>query len=63
MLRADAVLGRELDVDRVELTIQAVHDGEVSPYLLEGMNVGDPIEIRGPAGQSPWYRCSRHGSP
>ncbi|SNS61728.1 Ferredoxin-NADP reductase [Asanoa hainanensis] len=38
------------DGDRVELTIQAVHDGEVSPYLLEGMNVGDPIEIRGPIG-------------
>ncbi|WP_203706204.1 ferredoxin reductase [Asanoa iriomotensis] len=36
--------------DRIELTIQRVHDGEVSPYLLEGLGVGDPIEIRGPIG-------------
>ncbi|GIF47433.1 ferredoxin-NADP reductase [Asanoa ferruginea] len=38
------------DGNRVELTVQRVHDGEVSPYLLEGMNIGDPIEIRGPIG-------------
>jgi ferredoxin-NADP reductase len=38
------------DGNRVELTVQRVPDGEVSPYLLEGMSVGDPIEIRGPIG-------------
>ena len=36
--------------DRVELTIQRVHDGEVSPYLLEGLQVGDPVGLRGPIG-------------
>jgi ferredoxin-NADP reductase len=36
--------------DRVELTIEELHDGEVSPYLAEGVSVGDPLEVRGPIG-------------
>jgi ferredoxin-NADP reductase len=36
--------------DRVELTVQQVPDGEVSPYLGEVFSVGDQIEIRGPVG-------------
>jgi ferredoxin-NADP reductase len=36
--------------DRVELTIQRVPDGEVSPYLTELFAIGDPVEIRGPVG-------------
>ena len=36
--------------DRVELTVQRVPDGEVSPYLIDGLAVGDPVEIRGPVG-------------
>jgi ferredoxin-NADP reductase len=35
---------------RVELTVQRVPDGEVSPYLTEVFTVGDPVEIRGPVG-------------
>jgi ferredoxin-NADP reductase len=35
---------------RVELTIEELHDGEVSPYLAEGISVGDPLEVRGPIG-------------
>jgi ferredoxin-NADP reductase len=38
------------DGDRVELTIQAVPDGEVSPYLTEVLSPGDPVELRGPVG-------------
>jgi ferredoxin-NADP reductase len=38
------------DGDRVELTVQRVADGEVSPYLTEVFAVGDPVEIRGPVG-------------
>jgi ferredoxin-NADP reductase len=38
------------DGDRVELTVQRVPDGEVSPYLIETLAIGDPIEIRGPVG-------------
>jgi ferredoxin-NADP reductase len=38
------------DGDRVELTVQRVVDGEVSPYLAEVFRVGDPVELRGPVG-------------
>lgn len=36
--------------DLVELTVQAVADGEVSPFLGGELAIGDPIEIRGPVG-------------
>ena len=35
--------------DRIELTVQRVPDGEVSPYLVE-VPAGDPVEVRGPVG-------------
>jgi ferredoxin-NADP reductase len=38
------------DGHRVEMTVQRVPDGEVSPYLAEVLSVGDPVEIRGPVG-------------
>jgi ferredoxin-NADP reductase len=34
----------------VELTIQRVPDGEVSTYLTDTLEVGQPIELRGPVG-------------
>lgn len=34
----------------IELTVELVPDGEVSPYLVEVLKVGDPLEIRGPVG-------------
>jgi ferredoxin-NADP reductase len=41
------------DGSRIEITVQAVRDGEVSPYLLEDFAVGDSIELRGPVGR--WF--------
>ena len=38
------------DVDRVELTVQLLADGEVSPFLVGEYAIGDPIELRGPIG-------------
>jgi ferredoxin-NADP reductase len=38
------------DGERVELTVEVVPDGEVSPYLAEVLEVGDQIELRGPIG-------------
>src|ERR1700741_951911 len=35
------------DGDRVELTVQRLPDGEVSPYLTGVFATGDPIELRG----------------
>lgn len=38
------------DGTRVELTVQRLVDGEVSPYLAETLATGDPLELRGPIG-------------
>ncbi|MFD3519799.1 ferredoxin reductase [Streptomyces sp. NPDC058653] len=38
------------DADRVELTIQRVGDGEVSPYLMDVLEPGEKVELRGPIG-------------
>jgi ferredoxin-NADP reductase len=35
---------------RVELTVERLDDGEVSPYLTEEVRPGDLIELRGPVG-------------
>ena len=35
---------------RVELTVQRLDDGEVSPYLTDAVAVGDQVELRGPVG-------------
>jgi ferredoxin-NADP reductase len=35
---------------RIQLTVERVHDGEVSPFLLDELRVGDSIELRGPIG-------------
>jgi ferredoxin-NADP reductase len=34
----------------LELTVQRLADGEVSPYLTDVVKPGDPIELRGPIG-------------
>src|SRR3954454_18479332 len=34
----------------VEITVDELPDGEVSPYLVEVLKAGDPLEIRGPVG-------------
>jgi ferredoxin-NADP reductase len=35
---------------RVELTVERLEDGEVSPYLTDELRPGDTIELRGPIG-------------
>jgi ferredoxin-NADP reductase len=35
---------------RVALTVERLEDGEVSPYLVDEVQVGDRFEIRGPIG-------------
>jgi ferredoxin-NADP reductase len=34
----------------LEVTVERFEDGEVSPYLVEAVEVGDPLEVRGPIG-------------
>ncbi|MCK8615441.1 ferredoxin reductase [Gordonia sp. C13] len=36
----------------IEVTVERLDDGEVSPYLVDVVEVGDPLEISGPHG---WY--------
>ena len=35
---------------RLELTVEEIDDGEVSPYLTEELRPGDELELRGPIG-------------
>jgi ferredoxin-NADP reductase len=38
------------DDTRVELTVERLEDGDVSPYLTDELRPGDRIELRGPVG-------------
>ena len=38
------------DGERLELTVECLDDGEVSPYLTDELRAGDQIELRGPVG-------------
>lgn len=38
------------DGTQVEVTVERVPDGEVSPYLTEQIEIGTPVELRGPLG-------------
>ena len=38
------------DGERVELTVERLDDGEVSPYLADELRAGDQLELRGPIG-------------
>jgi ferredoxin-NADP reductase len=38
------------DGPRIELTVERLDDGEVSPYLTDELRPGDRIELRGPIG-------------
>jgi ferredoxin-NADP reductase len=43
-------LGSALAANEVEIAVEELPDGEVSPYLVEGLEPGDPLEVRGPVG-------------
>ncbi|MDJ0323240.1 ferredoxin reductase [Cryobacterium sp. PH31-AA6] len=36
--------------DELEITVEELADGEVSPYLVTGLSPGDRLEVRGPIG-------------
>nr|WP_242619812.1 FAD-binding oxidoreductase [Actinomadura fibrosa] len=55
-------LAAPADGDRVELTVQRVPDGEVSPYLADGLPVGARIEVLGPIGGYFVWRPDETGS-
>jgi ferredoxin-NADP reductase len=38
------------ELDALEITVEEVPDGEVSPYLVQDVQPGDAFEVRGPIG-------------
>jgi ferredoxin-NADP reductase len=38
------------ELDTLELTVERVEDGEVSPYFVQELRAGDEFEVRGPIG-------------
>lgn len=38
------------DAGTIEITVQLVSEGEVSPFLLDELRIGDELELRGPIG-------------
>src|SRR3712207_6449158 len=48
--------------ERVELVVERLDDGEVSPYLTDELRAGDRLELRGPIGG--WFTWeAREGGP
>ena len=43
---------------RIEITVERLPNGEVSPYLTQEVIVGDQLELRGPIGG--WFVWRRH---
>jgi ferredoxin-NADP reductase len=47
--------------EQLELTIERIDDGEVSPYLADELRTGDELELRGPIGGPFTWRVSEGG--
>jgi ferredoxin-NADP reductase len=43
-------IGSAPDGTHLELTVECLDDGEVSPYLTDELHAGDKLELRGPVG-------------
>jgi ferredoxin-NADP reductase len=48
--RSYSIASAPEDSDQVALTVERIDDGEVSPYLVDGLAEGDQVELRGPIG-------------
>ena len=48
--RSYSIASAPEDRGRVMLTVELLDDGEVSPYLVDEVRVGDQLELRGPIG-------------
>jgi ferredoxin-NADP reductase len=54
-------IARPADGERVVITVELVDEGEVSPFLIEDLRIGDRVEIRGPVGGYFIWEPSRGG--
>src|SRR5437899_9622436 len=48
--RSYSIASAPEDGEQVSLTVERIEDGEVSPYLVGELAVGDQLELRGPIG-------------
>jgi ferredoxin-NADP reductase len=55
-------IASEPEDNRLALTVERLDDGEVSPYLVDELRVGDELELRGPIGGYFVWRDSNGGS-
>ena len=46
-------LARAGDLEEIELAVQRLPDGEVSPFLVDDLELDDRVELRGPLGK--WF--------
>lgn len=49
-VRSYSIVSAANSEKRIELTVERLLDGEVSPYLTQELQVGDLLELRGPIG-------------
>jgi ferredoxin-NADP reductase len=47
-IRSYSIASSPLDVGEIELTVDCLTDGEVSPFLHDVVELGDELEVRGP---------------
>ncbi len=47
-VRSYSIASSPLDVGKIELTVDCLTDGEVSPFLHDVVQIGDELEVRGP---------------
>jgi ferredoxin-NADP reductase len=48
--RSYSIASSGLEAEQITLTVERLDDGEVSPYLVDELRVGDQLELRGPIG-------------
>jgi ferredoxin-NADP reductase len=49
-VRAYSIASAPNSEGRVQITVERLPNGEVSPYLTQEVTLGDPLELRGPIG-------------
>jgi ferredoxin-NADP reductase len=47
-VRSYSIASSPLDVGEIELTVDRLDDGEVSPFMNDVVEIGDELEVRGP---------------
>lgn len=59
--RSYSIASAPQERERVTLTVERLDDGEVSPYLVDELRVGDSVELRGPIGGYFVWKASMGG--